>query len=73
MLAENTLRYFIDKASRLYEREREDPSGSSAIGTYVRRWNGWVKSGVGDLSLLMPLCLVTLTPEPCGTGQSHPE
>ena len=68
-----TVERFVERAARLYEREREDRDGSSTLGTYVRRWNGWVKGGVGDLSLSMSHCLATLTPEPCGTGQSHLE
>ncbi len=46
-----------------------------ALGKYVRRWNGWVKGGVGVL--LVPLYLPTAThPEPTKAekgDQSGPE
>ncbi len=51
------LKGFVERAARLYEQEREEREGSSALGKYVRRWNGWVKGGLGGhvaLSLLQP-------------------
>ncbi len=72
-VAKATIQRFVERAARLYEQEREDRDGSSALGTYVRRWNGWVTGGVGDLSISMPPYLATLTSEPQGPGQSHPE
>ncbi len=45
-VAAATLRKFVERASRLYEQERERPDGASAFGVYVRRWNGWVTGGL---------------------------
>lgn len=46
-----TLRNAIEHATRLYEQKRGAPSGSAALGTYLRRWNGWLRGGVSDLFL----------------------
>ncbi len=45
-VAKATIRKFVERASRLYEQERERPKGPSPLGVYVRRWNGWVKGGL---------------------------
>jgi RNA-directed DNA polymerase len=45
-LAVSTVANFLDRASRLYEQEREKPNRSSRLGVYVRRWVGWAKGGL---------------------------
>jgi RNA-directed DNA polymerase len=40
-LAVGTLANFIDRASRLYEQERQRPKDPSLRGAYVRRWWAW--------------------------------
>ena len=37
-LAEKTIENFVSCAVRLYEQEREEPSGSPLLGLYVKRW-----------------------------------
>ncbi len=39
-VAKATIQRFVERASRLYEQERERPDCPSALGMYVRRWNG---------------------------------
>ncbi len=48
-VAKATIQRFVERASRLYEQERERPDCPSALGMYVRRWNGWVRGGLGVL------------------------
>jgi len=38
-VAKDTLERFVERATRLYEQERERPEGPSALGMYVRRWS----------------------------------
>ena len=45
-LAKQTLADFIEKASRLYEQEREEPDGSSELRRYLTRWLGWARGGL---------------------------
>jgi len=45
-VAEATIEKFVERATRLYEQERERPEGPSALGKYVRRWVGWVGAGL---------------------------
>jgi RNA-directed DNA polymerase len=45
-VAKQTFTSFIEKASRLYERERWTPSGASPLEMYARRWFTWVKGGL---------------------------
>ncbi len=45
-VARATIEKFIKRASRLYEQEREERDGSSALGMYVRRWVGWASGGL---------------------------
>jgi hypothetical protein len=33
----------VDRASRLYEQDREEPLSPSWLGQYVRRWVGWAR------------------------------
>ena len=72
-MAKQTLANFIEKASRLYEQEREDREGSSALGMYVRRWNGWVKGGMGGLEVSIPLYLPPPPREARKTHQANAE
>ncbi len=72
-VAKATIERFVARATRLYEQEREDREGSSALGMYVRRWNGWVKGGLGGLDVSIPLCLTASSPETSQTQQAHPE
>ena len=50
MVAKAALEKFVERATRLYERERERPGGPSALWEYVRRWNGWARGGLDELS-----------------------
>ncbi len=43
---------FLAAATRLYEQEREEREGSSALGMYVRRWNGVGKRRLGQEACL---------------------
>ncbi len=45
-LAKQTLANFIEKASRLYEHEREEPDGSSELRRYLTRWLRWARAGL---------------------------
>ena len=72
-VAKATIRKFFERATRLYEREREERDGSSALGMYVRRWNGCVKGGLGGLEVSVPLCLAAAAREARQTRQSDPE
>ena len=45
-VAKGTFQRFIEKASRLYEQERERPDGPALLGVYVRRWAGWAGGGL---------------------------
>ena len=40
-VAETSMRKFVERAARLYEQDRKEPSGSPRLGLYVRRWLGW--------------------------------
>jgi hypothetical protein len=42
-VAETSMRKFVERAARLYEQDRKEPSGSPRLGAYVRRWLGWAK------------------------------
>ena len=45
-LAASTLANFADRATRLYEQERERPEGPSRLGAYVKRWCAWASGGL---------------------------
>lgn len=52
-IAGQTVSAFLERAIRLYEQEREEPSlGSSRLGAYVHRWLTWVEAGVPRLGLV---------------------
>ncbi len=62
-VAKATIQKFVERATRLYEQKRERPDGPSALGKYVRRWNGWVRGGLGDrLSVSSPQRLAFTPP-----------
>ncbi len=42
-VARTTIKRFNERAARLYEQDRREPSGPSRLGRYVRRWIGWAK------------------------------
>ncbi len=58
-VAKKTIEQFIERAIRLYEQERERPEGPSALGSYVRRWVGWVRAG---LRRPLPIVIDTYRP-----------
>lgn len=44
-VAKTTIEKFLERASRLYEQEREGLDGPSQLGMYVGRWvGGWFTS-----------------------------
>jgi hypothetical protein len=45
-VAEQTIANFIEKASRLYEQERNAVLAATALEMYVRRWVRWVRGGL---------------------------
>jgi len=45
-VAEETLRRFVARVTRLYEQGRGRPGGSAPLGSYVRRWVRWTGAGV---------------------------
>jgi RNA-directed DNA polymerase len=45
--AKETLKRFIERATRFYEREPGEPCGSSRLGVYMMRWIRWVSVGLG--------------------------
>ena len=45
-LAVSTLANFADRATRLYEQERERPKSPSRLGAYVKRWCAWASAGL---------------------------
>ena len=42
-MAKDTLERFVERATRLYEREQYGSNGTPLFGSYVRRWEVWVK------------------------------
>ena len=40
-VARATIEKFVERAARLYERDREEPCSPSRLDAYVRRWCGW--------------------------------
>src|SRR5262249_28781807 len=51
-VAEETLRRFVARVTRLYEQERSRPDGSAPLGLYVRRWTQWMGAGVPTVPAL---------------------
>jgi hypothetical protein len=45
-VAKQTRERFVERAARLYERERTGKSPPGALGAYVRRWRRWVRAGL---------------------------
>ncbi len=45
-VAKKTIERFVERAIRLYEQEPGEAFASARFGVYVRRWVGWVRSGV---------------------------
>jgi hypothetical protein len=43
-MAEKAIEKFLARAVRLYEQEQGEPFGSPRLGSYVRRWERWVRS-----------------------------
>jgi hypothetical protein len=48
-VAEETLRRFVARVTRLYEHGRGRPFGTAPLGSYVRRWATWATAGVSPL------------------------
>jgi RNA-directed DNA polymerase len=49
-LAGGTLANFLDRATRLYEQQRQRPKGPSPLGAYVKRWCAWASGGLDELA-----------------------
>ena len=45
-VASDTHKRFLERLSRLYEQERERPSGGSRLWDYARRWRRWAMGGL---------------------------
>ncbi len=45
-MAKATIQRFVERATRLYEQEREVLGGPSALRVYVRQWIGWASGGL---------------------------
>jgi len=71
--AKATIQKFVEHAARLYEQEREGRIGPCALGMYVRRWNGWLKGGFGDVPVWLPLTGPAPSPDPCQPQQTDAE
>ena len=44
-LARQTIENFLERAIRLYEQEPGEETAPVRLGAYVRRWEGWARSG----------------------------
>ncbi|MEE9220605.1 MAG: reverse transcriptase domain-containing protein [candidate division NC10 bacterium] len=40
-VAKATIEKFVERATRLYEQDREEPLSPSRLGVYARRWLAW--------------------------------
>ena len=47
-IARDTVERFVERATRLYEREQHGSDGTPLLGMYVRRWVRWALCGLGD-------------------------
>lgn len=47
-IAEKTLNNFVERANRLYEQGPGEPSGSTRLGEYAKRWVRWAGAGLGN-------------------------
>ena len=45
-VAKATIEKFVNRATRLYEQDREEPLSPSRLGLYINRWRGWVGGGL---------------------------
>ena len=45
-LSRATVERFLERAHRLYERDRREPCGSPRLDAYVRRWRVWALAGL---------------------------
>ena len=45
-LATRTIRNFVTRLTRLYEREAGRPAGAARLGQYVRRWLAWARGAI---------------------------
>jgi hypothetical protein len=62
-VAEKTIVKFLARAVRLYEQEREKPSGSPQLALYVQRWMRWARCiACGNVDLFFKL-----PPQSCKT------
>jgi len=48
-VAEETLRRFVARVTRLYEQEGDRRATAVSLGLYVRRWATWAMAGVSPL------------------------
>ncbi len=46
--ANDTVKRFVERVIRLYEREQEGVLSKPRLGSYVRRWFGWFLGGLPD-------------------------
>jgi RNA-directed DNA polymerase len=66
-LAVGTLANFVERASRLYEQEREGPDRPSRLGAYVRRWCAWASGGLRGIE---PGAAMIVGDQGVGSGRS---
>ncbi len=60
-MAKATIEKFVERATRLYEQDREEPLSPSRLGVYVRRWLAWagaVWRGTGGGKTVATFCLL---------------
>ena len=50
MLANQTVKNFVDHFHRLYEQQQTAPEGAIVLGEYVTRWLRWTQAGLKDLT-----------------------
>ncbi|EED34442.1 Reverse transcriptase domain protein [Luminiphilus syltensis NOR5-1B] len=50
-LARKTLDNMRSTLSRLYEQKKADPQRSAYLGAYLRRWRGWARGGLCEISV----------------------
>ena len=60
-VALKTVEQFVARARRLYEQER-GRRHAARLGAYVRRWNTWVRAGVGTPNLGGTIEVLTILP-----------
>jgi hypothetical protein len=57
-VAKETMKQFVEHATRLYEQEPGEPCGSSRLGLYVKRWLQWVTAGICEMNQIHRACRV---------------